>query len=100
MVPPAEALGVDLVDILGAGRTRGEPAGLALDLDAAERLIVARRLGPDRAHGIAVKLGHVELLGPERLQRVLLLRRRRDIDALVIGNAEFARQLVEQFTGI
>ena len=33
----AEALGVDLVDILGAGGTRGEPAGFGNDLEAADR---------------------------------------------------------------
>ena len=38
-----EALGVDLVDVLGAGRARREPAALGDDLEAADLGVVARR---------------------------------------------------------
>ena len=38
----AERLGVDLVDVLGAGRARREPAARADDLEAADRGAVAR----------------------------------------------------------
>ena len=41
----AEALGVDLVDVLGARRARGEPAALGDDLQPAQRRPVAGRLG-------------------------------------------------------
>src|SRR4051812_32406493 len=40
-----KTLGVDLIDILGARRPRGEPAVGGGDLDAAERLVVAGRRG-------------------------------------------------------
>ena len=39
----AETLGIDLVDVFGAGRARGKPAVLGDDLDAADRRIVAGR---------------------------------------------------------
>ena len=41
----AETLGVDLVDVLGARRPRGEPAAPRDHLDAADRRAVARRVG-------------------------------------------------------
>ena len=49
-----EALGVDLVDVLGAGWPGGEPAVVGDDLQAADRCTVARRareLGGDRFAG-------------------------------------------------
>src|SRR5579872_1997671 len=64
----AEAFGIELVDVLGARGPCGEPAMVGLDLDAAERLAVARRLGVDRAHGIAGELGQAELLRCQRVQ--------------------------------
>src|SRR6202044_1833551 len=38
-----ERLSVELIDVLGAGWPRGEPAGLGDHLEAAQRLAVARR---------------------------------------------------------
>src|ERR1700748_1397693 len=43
----AEALGVDLVDVLGARGPRRVPAALGADLDAADRGAIARRVGDD-----------------------------------------------------
>ena len=40
-----EALGVHLVDVLGAGRTGGEPVVLGGDLQTADLGVVARSLG-------------------------------------------------------
>ena len=42
MVLTAEAFGVDLVDVLGAGGPGGEPAALGDHLDAADGRAVAR----------------------------------------------------------
>src|SRR3954471_1756098 len=70
MVLVAKALRVDLVDILGARWPGGKPAVRGLDLDAAERLVVARRFGPDSRDRIAGKFAYLELLGPEGLERV------------------------------
>ena len=49
MVLAAKALGVDLVDVLGARRPRGEPAVRGDHLDAADRRVVARRARRARA---------------------------------------------------
>ncbi len=43
VIDALEALGVDLVDVLGAGRARGEPAVLGHDLQPADRRPVAGR---------------------------------------------------------
>ena len=100
MIGALKALRVDLVDVLGARWPRREPAGVGLDLDAAERLIVAGRPGPDRADRIAGQFLDVELLRPQRFQRGLLLRRRRDVDALIERHAELCSQFGKQLAGI
>src|SRR3546814_15454128 len=46
VVAALEAFAVDLVDVLGARRTRGEPAAVGNHLDAADRRVVAGRLVP------------------------------------------------------
>ena len=49
-----ETLGVDLVDVLGAGGPGREPAACGDDLQAADRRVVARgagQLGGDRLAG-------------------------------------------------
>ncbi len=89
----AKALGVDLVDVLGARRPSGEPAGGGRDLHAADRRVVARRLGDDARHRFAGQLGAVHLVRRERGQPPLLLGGRRRLDAIVRRLAEFARQL-------
>jgi len=43
VVGALEALGVDLVDVRGAGGARGEPAGFGRDLEAAEGGVVAEK---------------------------------------------------------
>src|SRR6185436_3856928 len=88
------------VDVFGARWPRGKPSRRGLDLDAAEGLIVARRTGPNRADRYAGKLAHVELLRPERLQRAFLFRRRRHVDPLVIGHAEFGGQSGKQLAWV
>src|ERR1700759_747504 len=48
-----EALGVDLVDLLGARRPRRNPAALRTDADAADGRAVAGRLRDDLGDGLA-----------------------------------------------
>src|SRR6266446_1540496 len=87
-----EALRVDLVDVLRAGRPRREPAAPGDDLQPADRLAVARgagQLGPDRFAG-QLRL-HDGLEGEVRQPRLLLGRRRR-IDACVVRRAELLGQ--------
>ena len=85
----AEALGVDLVDVLGARRAGGEPAVLGGDLQPADRRAVARRLGQlggDRARRPA--RSRVTWSGDSAFSDRLLLRGRRGIDARVDRRAE------------
>src|SRR5215212_5951963 len=100
MVRVPKTLGVDLVDVFGARRPRSEPSRLGFDLDAAEGLIVTRRPGSNRADRFTGKLAHIKLLRPERLQRALLLRRRRHVDPLVVGHAEFVGQSRKQLAWV
>src|SRR6478752_6261675 len=62
----AEALGVDLVDGLGARRPRRVPAALRDDLDAADGGAVAGGVGEDALDLLAGKLTGAELLGRQR----------------------------------
>src|SRR5260363_176967 len=96
----AEALGIELVDVLGAGRPRREPAIIGLDLDAAERLAVAGRFGVHDADRIAGELGQFQLLRRQRLQRGLLWRARRDVDPLIDRRTQLRRQLLVELARI
>src|ERR1700687_378649 len=49
----AKTLGIDLVDVFGAGRPRGKPSAIGNDLDPAERLTVAGRGRERRANRLA-----------------------------------------------
>src|SRR5260370_15728462 len=94
MTIAAEAVGVDLVDILGARGPRREPAAAGNHLDPAEALAVAGR-GDERAEDrLAGELGGAEAIGRQLLQQGLLLRRRRRVDPRVERHAELAGQRV------
>src|SRR5438874_1737851 len=95
-----KTLGVDLVDILGARRPGGEPAEIGLDLDAAEGLAVAGRLAERGADGISGEILQAKLLGRDGLQDVFLWRGRGDVDARVMGHAEFGGEVVEELARI
>ncbi len=58
----AKALGVDLVDVLGAGRPRREPAALGHHLQPADRRAVAGGPGEDRQDLSPGQLGGLDLL--------------------------------------
>src|SRR6266702_5218813 len=100
VVGATKTLRVDLVDILRAGRPRGEPAEIGFDLDAAEGLAVAGRLAERGADGIAREILEAELLGRDGFQDVLLRHRRRHIDARVMGHAELGGEIIEELTRI
>ena len=100
MVPVPKTLRVDLVDVLGTRWPRGEPSRLGLDLDPAKGLAVTRRRGPDSGDRLTGELSHIELVRPERLQGVLLFRRRRDVDSFIEGYAEFGCQGGKQLARI
>ncbi len=95
-----EAFGVDLVDRLGAGRPRGEPAAGGDRLDAADRRAVAGRLVQHLLDLLARQLVALHLRGRQPGQLRFLLGRGGCVDAVGKRLAEFAGQLHIQFAGI
>src|SRR6266540_6549761 len=95
-----EALRVDLVDVLGAGRPGGEPAVLGGDLHPADRGAVAWRGGEHAGDRLAGELGGGDVLGRQLAERRLLLGRGRRVDAPVGGAAETAAELPVAVAGV
>src|SRR5437868_5848047 len=100
MILTAKAFGVNLVDVLGPRWPCRKPPHLGLDLDATEGLIVAWRPGSHHAHRVAGQFFDIELFRRNALQGILLFRRRRHIDPLIEGSAEFGGQVSEQLAGL
>src|SRR5215469_9996452 len=85
----SETLGVDLVDILGAGRTGGKPAHSRRNLESANGSVVARcgcQLGEN---AIASQLFLSHRFGGQLLQYRLLFRSCRHINPRIVGRAKF-----------
>ena len=74
----AEALGIDLVNILRAGRPRGKPSVLGNHLNSTERKTVPRSGGKLRADWLAGKFRHADPIGRERLQHAA-----NDVNAMI-----------------
>src|ERR1700738_2197376 len=83
MLGAAEGLGVQLVDVFGARRAGGEPAGRGDDLEPADRGAVARRGGQRRDDLLACELTGGNLRGGELSQGLLLFPAGRGVDARV-----------------
>src|SRR5207237_750072 len=90
----AEGFGVELVDVLGAGRAGGEPAGAGDHLEPAEWRAVPRRGRQRRGDRLARELGRGDLPGGEPGQRLLLLPAGRGVDARVGRVAVPGRQIL------
>src|SRR5688572_4772059 len=88
VVGTEEALGVDLVDALGARGTGCEPTVLRDDLQAPDGRVVARGTGENGLDGLAGQLTGADLFGGETAEHGLLLGRGGCIDPLVDGLAE------------
>ena len=95
-----EALRVELVDVLRARGPDGEPAARRDDLQAADRLVDARRPGQLCRDRLAGQLRRPDRLGRERPQPRLLLGRRRRIDPGVEGRAVLGRQFAVVLAGV
>jgi hypothetical protein len=87
-----KAFGVDLVDVLGAGGARREPAAARGHLDAADRRVVARRLRQNLLDRLAGKLRDADLLAVELAELFLLRGVGRRVDAIGERGAQFLRQ--------
>ena len=83
-----EALRIDLIDVLGAGRPGREPAIIGHDLQPADRGAVTwggGQFGCDRVAGESIS---GDSRGRQFLQPRLLIRGRWRIDPRVVGSAE------------
>src|SRR6202047_1755156 len=96
----AETLGIDLVNILRAGRPRGKPSVLGNHLDSPERKTFPWSGGKLRAYWLAGKFHHADLIGRERLQQIFLFGCRGRVDPLVEGHAQLARELIVCFAWV
>ncbi len=100
MLLALETFRVDLVDVLGAGGSRGKPSVFRRHLDPAERLTIAGSGGQRCPNRLAGKFFHDEPLGRKRLQHVLLRDGRGRVDPLVERRAQFIGEITEQLTGV
>src|ERR1700732_5193524 len=96
----AETLGIDLVNILRAGRPRGKPSVLGNHLDSTERQTVPRRCGKRRSMCRACKFRHADLFGRDCLQQLFLFGCRGRVDPLVEGHPQLARELIVCFAWV
>src|SRR5690606_24463570 len=88
VVAAFEAFAVDLVDVLGARRPRGEPAGFGDHLDAADRRVVAGRpVQYARDRGTREPVG-LQLFRREPAEGLLLPGAGRRLDAVEEDLAE------------
>ena len=88
-----EALGVDLVDVLGARRAGREPAVLGDHLDPAEGGAVGRGRGQHVGDRLAGQLRGLHVAGGQPLEHRLLLGGGRGVDPPVGGVAEAGGEL-------
>ena len=100
VVVSPKTLGVYLVDVFCAGRTRRKPSARGNHLHTADRCAVARSLGQDALDFFASQLSRPYLLRGEPLQPLFFLRGCRRLDTIVNRFAELARKLVVNFAGI
>src|SRR5262249_21026802 len=89
-----EALSVDLVNVLGAGRPGCEPSAGRHDLEATDRRIIARGARELGGDGLGGQRRRLDVLRREVRQPDLLLRASRRIDAGIAWRAELLRQLL------
>ncbi len=95
-----EALGVDFVDVFGAGGAGGEPAVFRRNLEAADRGVVAGRFREDRCDGFAGEGLRGDLRGRELGELGFLLRGGLGVDALVDGIAVLGGEVVVELARI
>src|SRR5580704_7456782 len=95
-----ETLRIDLVDVLGARGSRGEPAVLRRDFDPADRRVVSRRLGEHLLDAVAGERGRAYLRLVELRELFLLGRRRGRFHTIRERLAQVARERAVGLAGI
>src|SRR6185437_12444959 len=96
----AEAFGVNLVDILGTRRTRGEPAAVGHHLQAADGSAVARRAIEYAADCLARQIGVAKRVRRKPGETSFLLRRGPRLHAALGRRAQVARDIAVDFARI
>ena len=91
-----KALGVNLVDLFGARRTRRKPSALGDHLDSADCRTVARRDGQRVENLLAREFAINQLRRRQLFQNFLLCQRRGRVDALINRIAELGAKVVVQ----
>jgi hypothetical protein len=89
MIFALEAFGVDLVNVLGAGRPRREPPAAGHDLETSNGRVISKRTSQSRRDGFAREPGFLHSLGRQRLQPWLLFRCCRSVGPGVVGGSGF-----------
>src|SRR5580704_9483426 len=95
-----KALGVDLVDILGSRRPRGEPTATRGDLHAADGCIVPRSVRQNLIDRLAGEFRDPHLLPVELAELFLLLRVCRGVHAIGVYRAQFLSHGAVRIAGI
>src|SRR5882757_9065222 len=93
MLLALEALGVDLVNVLGTRGARREPTVCCHHFETANGGVVARSLGHLGLDGLAAQRGCSHCSGRQGFQTLLLRGSRGSIDANVIRSAELRLQM-------
>src|SRR5262249_14973800 len=95
-----EALSVDFVDFLGAGRPSCKPSAFSDNFQSFDRSLVAWSPSEFRGDSLACEVRFLDRLWGELFQFCFLLRRGGRIDARVVGSAELFRHFPIVFAGI
>src|SRR5215204_4833514 len=100
MLCSAEALRIDFVDLLSAGRPGCEPTTLGDDLQSSNRRTVAWCSGEHCLDLLSSKFGILNLLGREPLQQCLLLGSGWRINPFVVRVTKLVSEIAVQLTRV
>src|SRR5258708_4652284 len=95
-----KALGVNLVNLFGARRTRRKPSALRDHLDSTDCRPVAWGNSQSLENFLACEFARVEFFRRELFQNVFLRECRWSVDTFVRWLAEFLRQVIVHCTGV
>src|SRR3954469_21559720 len=95
-----KAFSINLVEVLGTGRSCSKPPICRDDFQSADWGVVSGSTSQDVYDRLTCEFRGRNGFGTEFLERLLLLRRRGSIDAGVVGHAEIRNEMLEMLTGI
>src|ERR1051325_3086600 len=100
MVRTSEALRINLVDVLGPGRTRREPSVCCYNFQSSEGSAIPRCVGENSLDLFPGELFQPDLIRREPFKHLLLLRGGRSFDARVFRLSKVTCQLQMDLAGI